>query len=57
MTAKVESHCAQLRAQYISVDEGTRACINCIWYEQYYHRNRGNVQTWVGTSTGYCMLH
>ncbi len=58
MTAKVENHCAQHRtARTISVDRSARACVNCIWYEQYYHRNRGNIACWVPTSRGYCLLH
>ena len=57
MTAKVENHCQSKRTRHISVDAGVRACINCVWYEQYYHKNRGNVQTWIPTSTGHCLLH
>lgn len=56
MTAKVEKFCMDKNSKSISVDSGERACINCIWYEQHYRRNRGNVQLWIPTSTGYCLL-
>lgn len=59
LTAKVENYCYQHRrgtVKSITVDIGTRACINCIWYEQYYHQNRGNVYGFVPTDTGYCLL-
>ena len=57
MTAKVENHCAQHRmARTITVNRSARACVNCIWYEQYFHKNRGNIACWVSTSTGYCLL-
>ena len=57
MTAKVENACAQKRSRSISVDGSDRACINCIWYEQYYRRNRGNVEGWIPTSSGRCLAH
>lgn len=59
MTAKVENYLSQNRrgVKGISVDQGARACINCIWYEQYFHKNRGNIACWVATTTGYCLLH
>lgn len=56
MTAKVENFCVGKKTKNISVDSGERVCINCIWYEQYYRQNRGNVQLWIPTSTGYCLL-
>lgn len=56
MTAKVEKLCMAKKDKSISVDTGERACINCIWYEQHYRRNRGNVTAWVPTSAGYCLL-
>lgn len=56
MTAKVESFCMRKQTKNISIDSGERACINCIWYEQHYRQNRGNVQLWIPTSTGYCLL-
>ena len=57
MTAKVEKLCMAKKDKNISVGENERACINCIWYEQYYRKNRGNVSSWVATSTGYCLLN
>ena len=56
MTAKVEAACYSKRCRCLYIDESERACINCIWYEQYYHKNRGNVAAWVPTSKGYCLL-
>ncbi len=60
MEAKVENYRFEHRrgtTRSISVDIGERACIHCIWYEQYYHQNRGNIAAWVPTSTGYCLRH
>lgn len=56
--AKVANHNVnrQGTVKSVYVDIGTRACVNCIWYEQYFHKNRGNVACWVPTSTGYCIL-
>ena len=59
MTAKVENYCMQhaFGTKTVSIEGSERACINCIWYEQHFHQNRGNVHGWVPTSTGYCLLH
>lgn len=59
MTAKVENYLATQRGmtRSISVDRSVRACINCIWYEQYFRENRGNVRMYCPTCTGYCLLH
>ena len=59
MTAKVENYCTSQRdsVQIVHVDRGTRACINCIWYEQYHRQNRGNVRLWVPVDAGHCILH
>lgn len=55
MIAKVENYCMRnLKARVVHVDESERACVNCIWYEPYYRRNRSNVGVWQATSTGYC---
>ncbi|MCI9333071.1 MAG: hypothetical protein HFG05_13040 [Oscillibacter sp.] len=58
MTAKVEGYCLQhsFRCKGIQVDGAARACINCIWYEQYFHQNRGNIKAWVPTDMGFCLL-
>lgn len=56
MLTKVENYCAGKESKSISIDSGEHACINCIWYEQYYRENRGNVRMWVPTSTGNCLL-
>ena len=57
--AKVENYCQShsFRAKSIAVDGATRACVNCIWYEQYHRQNRGNVYSWVPTCYGFCLLH
>ncbi|MCI8525762.1 MAG: hypothetical protein HFF17_07550 [Oscillospiraceae bacterium] len=59
MTAKVENYLADRHntTQGINVEIGTRACINCIWYEKHYRENRGNIRLYVPISTGYCLLH
>lgn len=57
MSMKVEIHCQNKRMKGIYVDESVRACINCIWYEQYFRKGRGNVVCWTPTGTGYCLLH
>lgn len=56
MIAKVENLCMTKKNKSINVNCKERACINCIWYEQYYRMNRGNISAWVPTSTGYCLL-
>ena len=56
MTAKVESRCMKMPARSVNINGSERACVNCIWYEQYYRKNRGNVACWVPTSSGYCLL-
>lgn len=55
MTTKVESYCASKRMRQVVVDAAERACINCIWYEQYYRRNRGNLGGWVPACAGWCL--
>lgn len=57
MTAKVENYCMNLGSRNITVDANERACINCIWYEQYWRKGRGSVISWVPTSTGHCILN
>lgn len=57
MSAKVESYCLKKGKRTITVDKGVKACINCIWYEQYYRQNRGNVKAWIPADTGCCLLH
>lgn len=44
------------RTRSVTVETSARACINCQYYEPYYHRNRGNIAAWVQTDTGYCLL-
>lgn len=55
--AKVENLAMTRYNKSISVNSSERACINCIWYEQYYRESRTNVVMKVKTSTGYCLLH
>lgn len=57
MTAKVENYCASKRTRILSVEASMRACMNCIWYEQYYRKNRGNISGWVPVCSGYCLQH
>lgn len=40
----------------VSVEASARACLNCQYFDQYYHKNRGNIATWIPTDTGYCLL-
>lgn len=56
MVAKVANHCNHLDNRSISVNASVKACINCIWYEQYYRKNRGNVVSQVPVDTGFCLL-
>ena len=56
MVAKVENYCIEKRTKSISVDKGVPACINCIWFEQHFRPNRGNIAAFVPLSTGYCLL-
>ena len=56
MTAKVENFCATKRTKSVPVDTGEKVCLNCIWYEQYFRQNRGNVRAWVPTCSGYGLL-
>ena len=58
MTAKVENYCLQQKsgAKSIYVDGGERVCVNCIWYQQYFRENRGNVKMMYPTSGGCCIL-
>lgn len=55
--AKVENLAMRRPYKTITVNRDERACINCIWYEQYYRESRTNVVSKVKTSTGYCILH
>lgn len=54
--AKVENLAMSKQVRKIAVDAKTRRCINCIWYEQYYRANRGNVVGWVPVCAGNCLL-
>lgn len=56
MVAKVENYCIKRNDKSIHVNSSERACLNCIWYEQYYRKNCGNIKMWVPTSTEYCLL-
>ncbi len=57
MSPKVENHIASnhMANRSVTVEHDARACVNCIWYEQYFRHNRGNVVGWIPTSTGYCL--
>lgn len=39
----------------VIADGRERACINCVWYEQFFRRNRGNLYGWTATPKGYCI--
>lgn len=57
LAPKVETYCHQhnLGTKLITIDGSDRACINCIWYEQYFRKNRGNLAGLVCTSIGWCI--
>lgn len=57
MTAKVENYCLQhtFGTKSICIEGTERACINCIWYDPYFHENRGNIFGRVCTSLGWCI--
>ena len=57
MAAKVENYCIHKRSKVIYVDQGVRACVNCIWYEAHYRQSRGNVKAFAQLPTGSCLLH
>lgn len=57
LAPKVENFCAHKKTRSVIVDANIRACINCIWYEQYYRENRGNIHGFVPACAGYCLLH
>lgn len=56
-SAKVENYCLQRNggAKSINVDGGEPVCINCIWYQQFFRENRGNVRMKIPTSAGCCI--
>lgn len=54
--AKVENLAMSKRDRRIVFSAKERRCINCIWYEQYYRANRGNVALWVPVCAGNCLL-
>ena len=55
--AKVENYCFQhcSGAKQIVIEGSERACINCIWYDPYFHENRGNIAGRIRTSLGWCI--
>lgn len=59
MTAKVENYLNKQRriTRSICIDRSERACVNCIWFEQHYRENRGNIRMYTPISSGYCLLH
>lgn len=56
MAAKVENYCMKRNDKTINVNAEEHACINCIWFEQYYRKNRGNISMLVTISIGNCLL-
>lgn len=58
LEAKVENHCLShpSGAKVIVVEGKERVCVNCIWYDSYFHENRGNVAGRVRTTLGWCIL-
>ena len=56
MTAKVENLSIKRLEKPVYVSRSEKVCVNCIWYEQYYRKNRGNVALWIPTDKGYCIL-
>ena len=57
LEAQRETLCMQRGGKQVSIERSERTCVNCAWYDQYYHKGRGGFQVWVPTSTGYCLLH
>lgn len=57
MVAKVENYCLQhnFGTKVVYIEGSERACVNCIWYDPYYHENRGNIYGRVWASFGYCL--
>lgn len=55
-TAQAEMLAESRRARSATVETSARACINCQYYEAYYHKNRGNIAAWIPTDTGYCLM-
>jgi hypothetical protein len=43
------------RKKQLTVDTSVRACVNCQYYEQYFHQSRGNIALWIPTCEGYCL--
>lgn len=57
MSARVKNLSKPKKAKSISANNSSkRACVNCIWYDRYYRKNRGNVKMWIPTGTGCCLL-
>ena len=60
LAAKVENYCNQnmrrFETKLIYVEGSERACVNCIWYDPYYHSSRTNLQAKLPASFGYCIL-
>lgn len=55
--AKRESIAMKQAGCNVYVNHSERACVNCAYYEQYFRKNRGNIDCMVPTSSGYCLLH
>lgn len=53
--ARRENLAMSLGGKSVTVNRTERVCVNCAWYEQYFHYNRGNLAGWIPTSTGYCL--
>ncbi len=56
MKEKVRRFCEKKRMRSIRIDADAKACINCIWYQQYYQRGFYETFIWEPTDTGYCLL-
>ena len=56
MSREIEVLFNKRETNHVVVNGAERYCVNCVYFEQYYRKNRGNVYGWVGTSSGYCVL-
>lgn len=58
LAAKVEDYCLRHSSggKCLVVEGKERVCVNCIWYDSYYHDNRGNIAGRMRTTLGWCIL-
>ncbi len=54
--AKVENYLECKKEKLVHIGGEVRGCINCIWFEQHYRRNRGNIYGFIPLVDGQCIL-